>query len=264
MTQDDDTSRADDALLLNALVDGELDAASALALERRIATDAVLGADYARLQSLRDILREKSPREVAPQALRARLEAQGLDAPKRKIAAPAAWRNYAAAVAATVAMTLGVEHLVLGRMTSDPNVQSVLAAHMRGQIADQPFDIASSDRHTVKPWLARKLPVSALVVDLSAEGFPLVGARVDIVDGQPAPTLVYKRREHLISLAELPAQLYAASPARKAAQGYPVEVWSDTDRSYVAISDVSAAELHDFVDLLRAAAAKEKAGAPAK
>ncbi len=110
----------------------------------------------------------------------------------------------------------------------------------------------------MKPWLARKLPVSTLVVDLAAEGFPLAGARIDIVAGEAAPTLIYRRREHQIALTELPpAALPKASRARL---GYASEAWSDADRSYVAVSDVSPSELALFAELFRKAAAAERSG----
>ena len=55
----------------------------------------------------------------------------------------------------------------------------------RAEISGQPFNVASSDRHTVKPWLAGRTTVSASIVDLAPEGFPLVGGRVAIVDRIP-------------------------------------------------------------------------------
>ena len=55
---------------------------------------------------------------------------------------------------------------------------------MRSQISGQPVDVVSTDRHTVKPWLAGKLPVAAEVVDLAEAGFPLAGGRIDIVAGR--------------------------------------------------------------------------------
>ena len=98
---------------------------------------------------------------------------------------------------------------------------------MRAQISGQPVDVVSSDRHTVKPWLAGKLPVTAMVVDLAPEGFELLGGRIDIVGGNPAPTLVYKHRQHLVSVTQLRANIadYPATPRRKTLDGYPVAIW---------------------------------------
>jgi len=142
----------------------------------------------------------------------------------------------------------------------DAAMQAIVSAHMRSQISGQPVDVISSDRHTVKPWLASKLPVAAVVVDLASEGFPLLGARIDIVAGAATPTLVYKRREHLISVTELRANMgdYPAQPKRRALDGYPVIVWSDGEQAYAAVSDLAPAELDAFVARFQQAMARER------
>jgi anti-sigma factor RsiW len=249
-----------DALLINAVADGELDAASALALEKRLASEPKLAKRYATVVALRRALREKIQPESAPAGLRDRIRALAAADPPRE-AEPRrqarAWpRLVVPALAAAMALGVGLDRLWLSSSESDPRIDSLVAGFRRGQIADQPVDVAASDRHVVKPWLARKLPVSTLVVDLAGEGFPLVGARIDIVAGQPAPTLVYRRREHQIALTELP--LGTVLNAHGALQGYVSEDWSDGDRSYVAVSDVSPSELALFAELFRKAAASEK------
>ena len=84
--------------------------------------------------------------------------------------------------------------------------QHLVSDFARAEIAGQPFDVASSDRHTVKPWLANRTTVSGTIVDLAPEGFPLVGGRVTIVDRVPTPTLVYRHNEHVVAVTELPAR----------------------------------------------------------
>jgi len=78
--------------------------------------------------------------------------------------------------------------------------QHLVSDFARAEIAGQPFDVASSDRHTVKPWLANRTTVSGTIVDLAPEGFPLVGGRVTIVDRVPTPTLVYRHNEHVVAV----------------------------------------------------------------
>jgi anti-sigma factor RsiW len=261
MTDDRDQSRGADALLINALADGELDAAGALALEKRLASEPELAARYAAVVALRRALREKIEPESAPARLRERLTALAAEAPRALAPRPraASWpRLIVPALAAAMALGVGLDRLWLSSSEPDPRLDSLIAAYRRAQIADQPVDVFASDQHVVKPWLARKLPVSTVVVDLASEGFPLVGARVDIVAGQPAPTLVYRRRAHQIALTELPS--VALPSARGAMQGYASEAWSDGDRSYVAVSDVSPSELALFAELFRKAAAGEKSG----
>jgi anti-sigma factor RsiW len=249
----------EDALLINALADGELDAASALALEKRLASEPELAARYAAVAALRRTLREKIEPENAPAGLRERMAALAAESPRTPAPRPrvAFWpRLLVPALAAAMALGVGLDRLWLAAEAPDPRISSIIAAYQRGQIADQPVDVVASDRHVVKPWLARKLPVSTTVVDLASEGFPLVGARIDIVAGQPAPTLVYRRRQHLIALTELASGVLPST--RGALQGYSSEAWSDGDRSYVAVSDVSPSELALFAELFRKAAASEK------
>jgi anti-sigma factor RsiW len=261
MSDDRERRHAEDALLINALADGELDAASALALEKRLADEPELAKRYASVVALRRALREKIQPENAPAGLRDRITALAADAPRET--APRrqarAWpRLVIPTLAAAMALGVGLDRLWLSSSEPDPRIDSLVAAFRRGQIADQPVDVVASDRHVVKPWLARKLPVSTVVVDLAGEGFPLVGARIDIVAGQPAPTLVYRRREHQIALTELPSA--ALMKVRGALQGYASETWSDGDRSYVAVSDVSPAELAHFAELFRKVGAGERSG----
>ena len=122
-------------------------------------------------------------------------------------------------------------------------------------IAGQPFDVASSDRHTVKPWLAGRTTVSASIVDLASQGFPLAGGRVAVVDRIPAPTLVYRHGEHLVALTELPldARGARAGGGIETIDGYHVARWSDANLSYVAVSDMDEKTLADFVATFRQA-----------
>ncbi len=263
-----DPNREDRFLMLHAALDGELDAAGAIETERTLAADPNLAAEYARLEALHRAIRAHVPRERAPEALRARIIAAAAshEAAVRRLTLdrPAvkrpSWRAFAAAIAATIVVTVGLQNLISAIGSPDEATLAVVAGHMRGQISGQPVDVASTDRHTVKPWLARKLPVAAMVVDLTPEGFELLGGRIDIVGGNPAPTLVYKRRQHLVSVTQLRANIagYPATPHRRMLDGYPVVIWKDDVLAYAVVSDLSLGELDTFVAAFRKAAAKER------
>lgn len=262
------SDRDDGALLLHAALDGELDAAGAIEAERRLAADPQAQVEYARLQALHNAIRTHAPRESAPETLRARLvAAAGADeasplrpTPARHVIDRPSWRMFASAIAATVVVSVGAQTLIRSAFLPDDATRAVVAGYVRGQISGQPVDVASSDRHTVKPWLASKLPVAAVVVDLSAEGFPLLGGRVDVVGGNPAPTLVYKHREHLLTVTELrPGAVdYAMTPHHITLDGYSVVIWKGAAHAYVAVSDIAPAEFDAFVETFRKAAAKEQ------
>lgn len=102
----------------------------------------------------------------------------------------------------------------------------------------------------VKPWFNSRLPVAPRVIDLAPQGFPLLGARVDVLGATPVPTLVYGRRQHVISLSGIPSpdNAGAAPPGIK---GYNIVSWRDAGTVYWAVSDLNAAELHSFAELFR-------------
>src|SRR6202000_2989297 len=86
--------------------------------------------------------------------------------------------------------------------TLNAGLDAAVAGHVRALAAGTPFDVASSDRHTVKPWFAGKVTFAPQVVDLADKGFPLVGGRVDVIDGRTAATLVFRHDKHIVSLTE--------------------------------------------------------------
>lgn len=245
-------------LRAQAMLDGELDATNALAFERDAAADPELEAIYRRLRDLGADVRASIGPEPAPEALRARILAlaqpPAAQTPvRRRLAAPPlAWAASLAAVGVVLGALLFA--MRLSAPGGDPSLRALIAGYMRGQVSGQPFDVASSDRHTVKPWLAARVTLGAAVIDLTQEGYPLAGGRIDIVEGKPVPTLVYRRREHIVTVSELPLAEGAGSGA-EAMDGFHVERWSDRERAYVAISDLDASELAHFAEAFRRAQA---------
>jgi anti-sigma factor RsiW len=115
-------------------------------------------------------------------------------------------------------------------------------------MAPQPTDVTSSERHTVKPWFNSRIPQSPQVVDLTKEGFPLVGGRVDVVDTTPVATLVYGRRLHLISLSAVPsARGYQEVSVRKSIRGYNLVNWSEDGVDYWAAGRRSVRLVSDAI-----------------
>jgi anti-sigma factor RsiW len=200
-------------LKLNAALDGELDAMAALEFEREMRDDPALAAEYRRLAALRDAVRRHAPREAAPQALAERIAALAPSAPRSQApVVPLQRRRWLDSRSLAMAASFAVLGFAVGAgLTSlrTPSGSSDIAQNLvsdfaRSQIAGQPFDVASSDRHTVKPWLSDRTTVSASIVDLAPDGFPLVGGRIAVVDRIPAPTLVYRHNEHIVAVTELP------------------------------------------------------------
>ena len=241
----------DDRLLLNAYVDGELDPAHALEFEQRLAADPALAAAHARLVALRSAIAARLPREQASPQLRRRVAA--LARPK---AALPGWRALAASVAVAFVAGSALTYAVrdFGANAPDQLPPVLVASHLRSLMASQPFDVASSDRHTVKPWFNGKIPESPRVVNLSSQGFELAGGRIDVIDLTPVPTLIYKRRLHVISLTALPSKLGTSPP--RTIDGYNIVDWTDGNLTYWAVSDLAAPELEEFARAFRAGEAE--------
>jgi anti-sigma factor RsiW len=119
-------------------------------------------------------------------------------------------------------------------------------------MAPQPIDVASSDRHTVKPWFDGKIAFAPEVIDLAADGFPLVGGRIDVVNLEAVPALVYRGGKHLISLVEIPES--GAGPAATSVdRGFESVTWGDGKTTCWTVGDASPDEIAAFVKALRAA-----------
>jgi anti-sigma factor RsiW len=238
--------RDNDELQLNAYCDGELDPVSANEFERRLANDETLKARHARLLSLRQAVRSLPQLEI-PSSLQARIQSR-LDAERPSnvtVLRRRSWSFQALAAAAVFGAVISSSVMMtVEQYGQRGNIASqVVAGHIRSLLAPQPFDIASSDRHTVKPWFTARLPASPQVPDLAAQGFALLGGRVDVVGHDPVATIVYKHAAHTVSLATLrPGQ----SVAEQTIAGYNVRSWSDGDFTYIAVSDLPNADLATF------------------
>ncbi|MBY0561632.1 anti-sigma factor [Hyphomicrobium sp.] len=256
------SSREESLILLNAYLDDELDAASALDVERRLAADPALRAERDRIAELRSTLVSHLSAQRASDDFKRRIA--GIADPSRDVvvALPSRqsrsydWRQMAAAAVVAAAITAGGMYGVLRQNSGANEIAAIVADHQRALLAAQPFDIASSDRHTVKPWFDSKIAISPQVVDLAGAGFPLAGGRVEIVDGKPVPVLVYQRRAHVISVVAVPraGQMTSTAPALQTTKdGYSVIRWFGRDFEYFAVSDVPEPELREFVSRWREA-----------
>ena len=243
----------DPRLLVHAYLDGELDPAHALEIERRLVADPALAAERAQVEALRQLIAERLPREAVPPGLARRIEAAvGSKRASARFASHPSWRALAASVMLALFVGSGSTWFVLH--PAGTTADMVVASHMRALMAPQPIDVVSSDRHTVKPWFNGRIPESPRVVDLADEGFPLVGGRIDVVSRVPVPTLVYRHRGHLISLSAVPAGRDAImATAQRAIAGYNVLTWTENGLAYWTVSDLAAADLDTFAKAFRAA-----------
>ncbi len=194
---------------------------------------------------LRERIRHEATYHAAPPHLAARVLASlpGESAVRGR----SRWNPWAlvSGLSAAFALVLaaGVYFLVPG--PDEKLVDEVLAAHVRSLMVDHAFDVASSDSHTVKPWFAGKLAFAPPVIDLTSQGFALVGGRLDYIDRRPVAALVYRHRQHLINLFILPASndMRARTLER---QGFHLTGWERAGMRWWAVSDLNAQELAQF------------------
>lgn len=238
---------------LDALLDGELSAAETRDLEAHLSGCA----DCARARERRLAVREKLQRAfaetAAPDELHRRISAEIRGADVR----PMRWRVGSGlrllAAAASLVVVAGGGWWMAERGSAERELESeLLASHVRSLMPGHLTDVLSTDQHTVKPWFNGKVDFSPPVRDFAAQGFPLVGGRLDYVDGRTVAALVYARRQHYINVflwPTTPAQ--PASPAQPATrQGYHLLRGSCGDYTCWVVSDVGEDELRQFAGML--------------
>jgi anti-sigma factor RsiW len=232
-------------ILLHALIDGELDAGHAREVEAHVAGCPRCAAALADYRAMSKAVAGADLRYTAPAALRQRIEASlpQARAPSRR----ALLRGFAMGSAVSAIAATGLFAIIL-RGDDEARIESeVVSAHLRSLQAGHLTDVISTDQHTVKPWFNGRLDVAPPVVDLTAQGFTLIGGRLDYVDARPIGAIVYRRRAHIINL--FVAQ--TASTERHAAridtiQGFNIRRWSERGLNYWAVSDIASDELAEF------------------
>ena len=240
---------------LDAYFDGELSEPERGDLRDHIAGCAECRLEIQALEQLRDGIRQSAPVYRAPAALRSQIRAalrrEGDGAPA--FARGPGWLAFAASILIAVGVGSGGTWLISGERQQDTVADEVIDSHLRSLLADHLTDVASSDKHTVKPWFAGRTELSPPGVDLAPQGFPLIGGRLDLIEGKPIPALVYRAGKHVINVFVLPAQRgdFAESVTRR---GYNLRHWIKDDLGYWAVSDASADEFSKFERAFRAAA----------
>jgi anti-sigma factor RsiW len=239
--------------LLEAYVDGELDLVPHLEIEAHLRTCAACACAADNLRAGRELLRGALPRHVAPahlvQRLRAGLPAGSAPAPRRGFG-PRFNRLIVMTGSVAAALAFGIyvgSHQRIDRITDD-----AVGDHVRSLQVGHLTDVVSTDQHTVKPWFAGKIDFSPPVVDLASAGFPLVGGRLDLIDHRTAAAIVYRRRQHTVNLFVWPVDGLPVPPARRNQRnGYNLVRWSDADLNFIAVSEIPADELDQFVAAVR-------------
>ncbi|MEZ2141148.1 anti-sigma factor [Bradyrhizobium sp. DN5] len=240
-------------ILLHALLDNELDAGHAREVEAHIASCPACAAELAAQREMQRVLADTDLRYTAPASLRARIEAslpQAQHQPTRR----SLLRGFAMGSAVSALAASGVVAVVLRQDDQQRILSEVVSAHLRSLQAGHLTDVISTDQHTVKPWFNGKLDVAPPVIDLTAQGFTLVGGRLDYIDARAIGAVVYRRRQHVINLfVSQTSNVEYRAPKTETMQGFNCRRWGNRGLNFWAVSDIAADELAEFVDKFEAA-----------
>jgi len=234
-------------LLLHALIDRELDAGHTRDVEAHVATCAACAAEITAQRRMQRMLADADLRYTAPASLRARVEGSlpGAREPNRR----GVLRGFALGSAISALAATGLVAIMLRPDDQERVLSEIVNAHLRSLQPGHLTDVLSTDQHTVKPWFNGKVDVAPPVIDLGAQGFTLVGGRLDYIDARPISAVVYRRRQHVINLfVAQTADVERRPPRTHSLQGFNCRHWSNRGLDFWAVSDIGADELAEFVD----------------
>jgi len=235
--------------LLHAYVDSELDLMPSLEVDRHLKSCADCAAMKRSLESLRANLRNGDLAYRAPQSLRVRIRqsvaAESEEIPHRA-SRPWMWQLLALGSLGFAIVTLMLQPAA--NSARDQLADEAISDHVRSLMAGHLMDVASTDQHTVKPWFNGKIDFAPEVKDFASEGFPLVGGRLDYLEGQTVAALVYQRNKHTINVFVWPAKASIPTTIEER-RGYTVVNRGLDGLHYCIVSDLNGKELQEFANL---------------
>jgi anti-sigma factor RsiW len=240
--------------LIDAYVDRELDLVQSLDFERHLESCADCSALREQIEELRSAVSTHTPYFAAPEGLETRIRVRlrastGTQTRAIRHSAFPAWRLSAVAASIIGLAIFTAMFVTMLRRPSevDTLARQVVSSHIRSLMANHLADVPSSDQHTVKPWFNGKLDFSPPVKDFKPEGFPLIGGRLDYLDGRAVAALLYQRNHHIINVFVWPSSHSDSGIRLSAFNGYNVIHWTQLGMTYWAVSDLNSRELGQFV-----------------
>jgi anti-sigma factor RsiW len=241
---------AESQLLLHAHADGELGAAHSLDLERHLKSCPACASAKESVDSLKAALRQSSLRYNAPASLRKAV--QGMARAEGRAGRPRffsllLWKSLAFGATAVALWAILLRPVGISQSAL---LNEAVASHVRSLMAEHLTDVASSDQHTVKPWFNGKLDFAPRVEDFAAQGFSLVGGRLDYLNGRTVAALVYRRNKHVINIFVWPASHAShGKPDVQTHRGYSVINREIDGLHYCLVSDLNEKELTELANL---------------
>lgn len=233
-------------ILVHALADGELDAGHAREVETHVAQCKDCAAELAAAREMTQALRAAPLGFAVPASLSAKID-RVVPTPMPVTNRRALLKGFAFGGVASALAAASVGLVILREGQDDRILGEAISAHLRSLQADHLTDVLSTNQHTVKPWFNGRIDLAPPVIDLTAQGFTLIGGRLDYIDGKPAAALVYRRRIHVINLFVAQGLGEASStPKLTMMQGFNLLRWNENGLNMLAVSDLNRDELEEF------------------
>lgn len=235
--------------LIGGYLDRELDLPLHLEFEHHLAACGRCSQVCAELRAQTNALRSCSPFYPAPARLERtirKLLKKSSNVEWGSSRQGMAWPWFAIAASVLLVASLIWNTAGFWHAQGEAMAQTLIENHIRSLMGNHLLDVASTDQHTVKPWFSGRTDFSPEVQDFGPEGFPLVGGRLDYVDGRTVAALIYRRRQHVINLFTWPATSAYSKESQLARNGFNVLQWSDGAMTYWVVSDLDSAELREF------------------
>jgi anti-sigma factor RsiW len=159
--------------------------------------------------------------------------------------------NWFAPAFSLAALALAVMLYVDIPENQNPWLDEAVSGHVRSLMAEHLNDVISSDRHTVKPWFIGKIDFAPPVYDFTAQGYPLLGGRLDYLEHQTAAVLTYRRNKHIINTFILPTDETDSAPQNATDRGYNIVYWRQNHMRFILVSDLNKDELSALGQLMQ-------------
>ncbi|KDD65138.1 anti-sigma factor [Pseudomonas mandelii PD30] len=233
--------------LIHGYLDQELDPPMAAQVAGHLAACAECARLHDQARLLKVSVKRQAPYYPAPVALADSVLAAVAPRPR----AVEHWRKWLAPVFSAAALALAVVLYVVTPGSEQPLMDEAVSSHVRSLMGEHLNDVVSSDRHTVKPWFTGKLDFSPPVFDYSAQGFALLGGRLDYLQHQTTAALSYGRARHIINVFILPTPEADKPRQSQTIRGFNVVSWQASHMRFVLVSDLEKSELEAFSQLLK-------------